>query len=132
MKKLIVTIAIVLGLGMTTYAQEAFTGADGVAESGLFGMGTSFFSNGELGLFSPDYYEYEEEYEAYNNYPQNYVENGFFGLGGNSLFTRNNPILTLPSGHGDTDDTSAPLGSGIAVLMGLGAAYLVGKKRKEE
>ena len=27
---------------------------------------------------------------------------------------------------------SAPIGSGIIVLMGLGAAYLVGKKRREE
>ena len=134
MKKLIVTIAIVLGLGMTTFAQEAFTGADGVAESGLFNLGTSFFGNGELGLFSSDYYyDYEDEYEAYNNYPQNYVDNGLFGMGGGSLFTRNDPMFTLPSGHGATEDTNAtPLGSGIAVLMGLGAAYLVGKRRKED
>ena len=134
MKKLIVTIAIVLGLGMTTFAQEAFTGADGVAESGLFNMGTSFFGNGELGLFSPDYYDYEEEYEAYNNQPQNYVDNGLFGMGGGSLFSRTDGTLglMLPTGHGLTNDETAPLGSGIAVLMGLGAAYLVGKRRKED
>jgi len=132
MKKLIVTIAIVLGLGMTTFAQEAFTGADGVAESGLFNLGTSFFGNEELGLFSPDYYDYDEEYMAYGNQPENYVDNGFFGMGGGTLFTRNTPVLTLPSGHGATDDTNAPLGSGIAVLMGLGAAYALGKKRKED
>ena len=134
MKKLIVTIAIVLGLGMTTFAQEAFTGADGVAESGLFNMGTSFFGNGELGLFSPDYYDYEDEYEAYNYQPQNYVDNGLFGLGGGTLFSREGTGLglILPTGHGETGDTSAPLGSGIAVLMGLGAAYLVGKRRKED
>jgi hypothetical protein len=134
MKKLIVTIAIVLGLGMTTFAQEAFTGADGVAESGLFSLGTSFFGNGELGLFSPDYYDYEEEYEAYNNYPQNYVDNGLFGMGGGSLFSRTDGTLglMLPTEHGLTTDETAPLGSGIAVLMGLGAAYLVGKRRKED
>jgi hypothetical protein len=134
MKKLIVTIAIVLSMGMTTFAQEAFTGADGVAEGGLFNLGTSFFGNGELGLFSPDYYDYEEEYEAYNNYPQNYVDNGLFGMGGgNTLFTRTTPGLFLPGSHGATEDTNAlPLGSGIAVLMGLGAAYLVGKRRKED
>ena len=40
--------------------------------------------------------------------------------------------LILPSGHGQTGDTDAPLGSGIAVLLGLGGAYLVGKKRREE
>ena len=33
---------------------------------------------------------------------------------------------------GETEDQGAPLGSGFAVLMGLGAAYLVGKKRKED
>ena len=40
--------------------------------------------------------------------------------------------LILPADHGSGNDQDAPLGSGIAVLMGLGAAYLVGKKRKEE
>lgn len=40
--------------------------------------------------------------------------------------------LILPD-HGVTDDQgAAPLGGGIAVLMGLGAAYLVAKRRKEE
>ena len=133
MKKLIVTIAIVLSMGMTTFAQEAFTGADGVAESGLFNMGTSFFGNGELGLFSPDYYDYEDEYEAYNYQPQNYVDNGLFGMGGGTLFSREGTGLglMLPNGHGLTNDETAPLGSGIAILMGLGAAYAL-KKRKEE
>lgn len=37
----------------------------------------------------------------------------------------------LPS-HGETTNQPAPLGSGIAVLMGLGAAYMVAKKRKED
>ena len=35
-------------------------------------------------------------------------------------------------GHGESDDGDAPLGSGIAMLTALGAAYLVGKKRREE
>ncbi len=133
MKKLIVTIAIVLCMGMTTFAQEAFTGADGVAESGLFSLGTSFFGNGELGLFSPDYYDYEDEYEAYNNQPQNYVDNGLFGMGGGTLFSNTrNGGLVLPGSHGQTDDSSAPLGSGIAVLMGLGAAYTLKKRRVKD
>ena len=38
--------------------------------------------------------------------------------------------LTLP-GFGSTDDEEAPLGTGIAIMTALGAAYLVGKKRKE-
>ena len=39
--------------------------------------------------------------------------------------------LLLPNGHGDSGDTPAsPLGSGIAVLAGLGAAYAL-KKRED-
>ena len=134
MKKLIVTIAIVLSMGMTTFAQEAFTGADGVSENGLFSRGSGFF-NGELSLFSSDYY-YElddEEDMAYNNYPQNYVDNGLFGLGVGIFNGNRNTTLfpNLPS-FNETTDQNAPLGSGIAVLMGLGAAYLVGKRRKED
>jgi len=34
--------------------------------------------------------------------------------------------------HGDTEDQNAPLGSGVAVLLGLCAAYMVGKRRKED
>ena len=41
-------------------------------------------------------------------------------------------LLSLPCSHGSNNDAEAPLGSGIAVLLGLGAAYAVGKKRKEE
>ena len=133
MKKLIVTIAIVLSMGMTTFAQEAFTGADGVAESGLFSLGTSFFGNNDdLSLFSK-LNEFDEEDLAYINQPQDYSENGLFGMG--NIFTReSNSGLVLPGSHGSDSDTSAdaPLGSGIAVLMGLGAAYLVGKRRKED
>lgn len=48
---------------------------------------------------------------------------------------RNNESLMLPLQHGqniDYDSMDAPLGSGVVVLLGLGAAYLVGKKRREE
>ena len=86
MKKLALTLAIVLGLGMTTFA-------DG---GGLFQRGNTqeqenYFKSGERG-------------------------GGFPGV----------------PGHGESDDQDAPLGTGIAVLAGLGAAYLVGKKRREE
>ena len=40
--------------------------------------------------------------------------------------------FSLPNGHGLATDSNVPVGSGIAVLMGLGAAYLVGKRRKED
>ena len=44
-----------------------------------------------------------------------------------------NGLITpgLPE-HGMTDNQNAPLGSGIALLLGLGGAYLVAKKRKEQ
>ena len=41
-------------------------------------------------------------------------------------------LLSLPGSHGSNTDTDAPLGGGIAVLVGLGAAYMVGKRRREE
>ena len=88
MKKLALTIAIVLGLSMTTFANPD--------EGGLFQRGTtpaneSIYGNRELPSLTPG----------------------------------------LP-GHGSDINNPAPLGSGIAVLLGLGAAYMVGKKRREE
>jgi hypothetical protein len=67
---------------------------------------------------------------------------GAFAQQGDGLLLRserNNDRLTTPSipalpanfnENGDSDGT--PIGSGIAVLMGLGAAYMVAKKRKED
>ena len=83
MKKTIMTIAIVLGLSMTTFA-------DG---GGLFQRGET---PEQKGMYSTR------------------------GVG---------PVLP---GHGGTSDVDAPLGTGIAVLTALGAAYLIGKKRREE
>lgn len=82
MKKLIMTAAIVLAMGLSTFAQQ---------------------SDGML-------------------------------LRSNSRQTRDITTPSIPTMHGYDQDvpSNAPLGSGIAVLLGLGAAYLVGKKRKEE
>ena len=94
MKKTLLTIAIILGLGISSYAQT-FKGseADDSQEFGLFG----------------------------------FVKDGVYmrGEGGDDI------DLELPGQHGLDDDQDAPLGSGIAVLMGLGAAYAFGKRRKE-
>ena len=40
----------------------------------------------------------------------------------------------LAPGHGlsGNQNAEAPVGTGIVVLLGLGAAYLIGKKRNEE
>ena len=78
------TIAIVLGLSMTTFA-------DG---NGLFQRGGEREENG-------------------------YYDNNRGGMPG------------LP-GHDQPGNQDAPLGTGIAMLTALGAAYLVGKKRNEE
>ena len=62
-----------------------------------------------------------------------FAQGGLFQRGGTDEITMNRDGNGpgLP-GHGGTGNQDAPLGSGIAVLMGLGAAYLVGKKRSED
>ena len=55
------------------------------------------------------------------------------GRDGNSIEMRDRddtPLL-LPGEHGLDSDYDGPLGSGIVVLLGLGGAYLLGKRRKE-
>ena len=84
MKKLALTFAIVLGLSMTTFADQG----------GLFQRGDE-----------------RENNAVYGN--------------------RGNGVPGMP-GHGATGNQDAPLGTGIALLTALGAAYLVGKKRNEE
>lgn len=86
MKKLALTIAIVLGLSLSSFAEYG---------GGLF----------QRGVVS------DEEY---------------YGMG-----YRDNLMPVLPY-HNLNENQDAPLGSGIAVLLGLGAAYLVSKKRKED
>ena len=83
MKKLIMTIAIVVGLCATSFANP---------------NGGGLFQRGET----------TEQGNRQND---------------------NTPMLPT---HGETTNQDAPVGSGIAVLLGLGAAYLVGKKRREE
>ena len=84
MKKLALTLAIVLGLGLTTFANPN--------GGGVFGRGESNDrTNTSSTLFAPK----------------------------------------LPN-HGQNTNQPAPIGSGIVVLTALGAAYLVGKRRKED
>ncbi len=87
MKKLALTIAIVLGLGLTSFADDLNGG-------GMFQRGAA-----------------NEEYTSGNR-------DQIFGP-------------RLPN-HGETGNQPAPLGSGVALLLGLGGAYLVTKKRREE
>ena len=137
MKNTIITIAIILGLGMTAFAQDNYSGAS--ERTGLFGWGASFFDN-EGGLFSDaiNSAEYYEEMEEYNSHQWgNQGQFGLFGMG-KGIYNRdgegNGIFLSLPGNHGEEGDQNGetPLGSGIALLAGLGAAYLVAKRRKEE
>ena len=59
---------------------------------------------------------------------------GLFQRGEDMTESHRTVTPMLPNGHGLSDNQNAdsPLGSGIALLTALGAAYLVGKKRKEE
>ena len=95
MKKTLLTIAIVLGMTMTTFANGG----------GLFQRNYNA-ENGKSG------------YVFYNT--------------DNSFFTKDDIQTPLLPSHGGDQDQPAPLGSGIVALMGLGAAYLVAKKRREE
>ena len=90
MKRLIITTAIILGLGLTSFAQ----GGNMFHRNN--GDGNSYFAEKSAGM----------------------REGTFLSPG-------------LPT-HGETSNQDAPLGSGIVLLAGLGAAYLVGKKRNEE
>ena len=88
MKKLALTIAVVLGLSLTTFAEN---------DGGLFQRGASEPTSGIYG-------DRGMRDVIYPNLP-NHTANG---------------------------NQDAPLGTGVAVLLGLGAAYMVGKKRREE
>ena len=86
MKKLALTLAIVLGLGVASFAQ-----------GGLFGHGQSVSDDNTTTT--------------------------------NTIYHRDG-TPGLP-GHGGEGNQPAPVGSGIAVLVGLGAAYAYAKKREE-
>ena len=81
MKKIVLTIAIVLGLGMASFANPG---------GGLFQRGAS-------------------------------VETKASG---------DSEVFPALPGHNSNTNANAPLGTGVAIMLGLGAAYLIDKKRK--
>ena len=93
MKKVVLTLAIVLTMGLNAIAQY---------DEDKFGIQPWFGSS-------------------------------LLGRDGETATRDGEPLLVLPTEHGGNGDepSTTPVGSGIAVLVGLGAAYLVGKKRKE-
>ena len=130
MKKLALTIAIVLGMGMSLTAQIDENMYE--TKGGLFGLGQSIFTNTDEEMFLPYGYAEEETFvpEMYSGMDDN---GGLFGLGNNGLYSGNNRggLLELPSTHGTDQDSNAPLGSGILLLAGMGAAYLLKNKKKD-
>ena len=112
MKKLALTIAIGMTIGLS--AQESQQTQQGLQSQLSLQSG---------GLFERGY----SAYEVYS-FSESSNNSELFANLRNSLF----PVPVLPN-HGATENQEAtPLGSGIAVLLGLGAAYAVAKKRKED
>ena len=95
MKKLALTIAIILGMGLTTFAQD-----DAFGGGGLFQRGDT------------------PHYDFYADWAD---------LG----WTRTTGLFNLPGQHGLETDAQAPLGSGLLLLVGFGAAYALKKKREK-
>ena len=67
--------------------------------------------------------------------PEAYEEAGLFGKGF-GIFTSDTEesLLGLPDEHGfggDVDADEVPLGSGIVLLAGMGAAYLLKNKKND-
>ena len=64
---------------------------------------------------------------------ETYEEAGLFGKG-NRIFRSTDEVPMIDFDHGENDDQNAdaPLGSGIAVLLSLGGAYLTLKKKEEK
>ena len=50
----------------------------------------------------------------------------------NGLDRESIDLPALPGSHGDPNDVSAPLGSGLFVLTALGAGYAVARRKREE
>lgn len=98
MKKLSLTIAIVLGMTLGAVAQQ-----------GMFSN-----ENNGGGLFQRGFVSSEEYYNRTD--PMGLVL----------------PGLPIHLEEDDQDAPLTPLGSGVVMLLGMGAAYLVGKRRKED
>ena len=102
MKKLVLSIAIVLAMSLGAYAQRG----SGMFQYGMvsdeefYGAGYGLSLDNDFGL-----------------------RNG--GTGGSLI------MPTLP-GHGESGNQNAPLGGGALLLIGFGAAYALKKRKAED
>ena len=103
MKKLALTIAIVLGLSLCTNAQM----------KGLFGYGET---DPEEETCNSTWYAFGQN----NDY-----DNSLFGI------FRGGEVAPVMPNHDETDNIDAPLGGGALLLIGFGAAYALKKRSKK-
>ena len=160
MKKLVLTIAIVLGMTFAASAQRAgidydysndnydgvniynygdmhriedygdnhYVGSHFINDDEKDDILTRFGLNSSISSTSrgTEYYGYEDE---------SYYGGGLLGRGskGSGLFGGSRGLFTpnLPTHGTDEDANAAPLGSGAMLLIGMGAAYALGKKSKK-
>ena len=160
MKKIVLTMAIALGMAFTTNAQRADVDYDYTNDNydgaiyynygdmhriedygDIHYVGSHFLNDDEnddiltrLGLKGSssttsrgtEYYGYEGE---------SYRGGGLLGRGpkSNDLFGNARGIFSpnLPYHGTDEDADAAPLGSGVLVLIGMGAAYALTKKSRK-
>ena len=108
MKKLALTIAIVLGISIFTYAQTEKAG-------GLF----------QYGAASQEEESYGTAWISLDQNNQTNEDGGLFSL-------LRNGSLNLPGfpDHDQDTNQTAPLGSGALLLIGFGAAYALKKRQK--
>ena len=136
MKKLFLTVAFLLGMTYGAFAE--WNSQDGWFLFNLFNSNENEQEEANVGLFE----DTEVNEMMWNNMVEtstssiDYDGGGLFGRGKSMSTGVGNGFrgtdLLLPTTHGAQGDSEAPLGSGVAVLLGLGGAYLIAKKRKEE
>ena len=139
MKKLFLTIAILFSMTLGAFAE--WTPSSGWLFFDLFNSEENEEET-NIGLFEND----EANAAMWENmieipsFSANNGGGGLFGRGksmydgvGSGFRNGNGLSLLLPTSHGDNGDAGAdaPLGSGVVVLLGLGAAYAM-KKRREK
>ena len=140
MKKLALTITFLLGMTFGAFA-DWNSYESGWKLFNLFNSNPDEQENANVGLFE----DTEINEMMWNNVIEaptsmiNYEGGGLFGRGksmytgvGNGYRDGTGIGLFLPGSHGAQGDSEAPLGSGVVVLLGMGAAYLVSKKRKDD
>ena len=136
MKKLALTITFLLGMMLGAFA-EWNSYESGWFLFNLFNTNEDGLEEANAGLFENDEINqilWENMVET-PSFGVNYEGGGMFGRG--KTFSTGmgdgfrNMGLILPTNHGDTGDATAALGSGVILLLGMGAAYAM-KKRREK